>query len=363
MSQGWRILPSTRRSDRAAFTLVELLVVITIIGILMGLLLPAVNAAREAGRRTQCQNNLRNLAQALLQHESAKGYLPTAGWGYQWTGDADRGSGLKQPGSWAYCILPFIDQMAASQIGAGLADGNGNQSSPKAKATLALVQTPLALFHCPSRRRLQLYPDAGSGQINCPAATLVAHIDYAGNGGDNKQVDATQMPYGPGGAGQPSSLSQGDDPNFWKSFTLNTGVILQHCQFKIALIADGASNTYLIGEKYLTPDHYADGQDLGDNENAYSGINWDITRTTGFSGATFGDTSHGGYQIPLQDTPGNSSLPATTSFWGFGSAHPGSFVMVFCDSSVHDISYTIDPETHRRLANRADHQPIDASKY
>jgi hypothetical protein len=263
---------------------------------------------------------------------------------------------LKQPGSWAYCILPYIDQVPASQIGSGLADNNGSQSSPKAKATVALVQTPLALFHCPSRRRLQLYPDAGSGQINCPAASLVSHIDYAGNGGDNKQVDATQT-------FQPSSFSQGDDPNFWKSLSLNSGVILQHCQFKMALIADGTSNTYLVGEKYLTTDHYGDGQDLGDNENAYSGLNWDISRTTGFSGATFGDTSHGGYQIPLQDGPGTSSLPASTSFWGFGSAHPGSFVMVFCDSSVHDISYGIDLETHRRLANRADRLTIDASKY
>ncbi|HEV3418146.1 MAG TPA: DUF1559 domain-containing protein [Pirellulales bacterium] len=341
---------------RRGFTLVELLVVITIIGILMGLLLPAVNAAREAGRRTQCQNNLRNLAQAILQHESAKGYLPTAGWGYAWTGDADRGSGLKQPGSWAYCILPYIDQVPASQIGAGLADNNGSQTSPKAKATLALVQTPLALFHCPSRRRLQLYPDAGSGQINCPAATSVAHIDYAGNGGDDKQVDATQT-------FQPNSFSQGDDPKFWTSLTLDTGVILQHCQLKMALIADGASNTYLIGEKYLTPDHYADGEDLGDNENAYSGVNWDTTRTSGFSGAGFGDTSHGGYQIPLQDTPGNSSVPGTTSFWTFGSAHPGTFSMVFCDGSVHSISYSIDPETHRRLSNRADGQPVDGSKF
>ncbi len=98
----------------------------------------------------------------------------------------------------------------------------------------------------------------------------------------------------------------------------------------------------------------------GDNETAYSGLNWDSTRTSGYSGAVFGN---GGYRLPAQDMPGNPNIPNSNDIWNFGSAHPGSFVMVFCDGSVHDISYTIDPETHRRLANRADHQPIDASKF
>ncbi len=337
-------LPISRKPSVArpsGFTLVELLVVITIIGILIGLLLPAVNSAREAGRRTQCQNNIHNLALALLQHETAKRYLPTAGWGYAWTGDPDRGSGLKQPGGWFYCILPYIDQANLAQVGAGLDDKNGSQTSPKAMALVKLVQTPLAIFHCPSRRHGKLYPAAGSGEYNCGVVATTTHVDYAGNGGDNNLVDSTQ-------SGQPSSYSQGDLAATWKSVTYNTGVCLQHAQLPLAKVTDGPSNTYLLGEKYLAPDFYENGEDYGDNENAYTGLNWDNVRGCKDDKNTF--------QPPLQDTPGHED------YWNFGSAHPGSFSAAFCDGSVHGISYYIDPTTHQRLCNRADGQPIDASK-
>ena len=94
------------------FTLVELLVVITIIGILIALLLPAVQAAREAARKLQCANHLKQLALGCLQHEGLMGRLPCNGWGFAWTGDADLGNAQQQPAGWLYNILPYIEQQA-----------------------------------------------------------------------------------------------------------------------------------------------------------------------------------------------------------------------------------------------------------
>ena len=104
---------------RRGFTLVELLVVIAIIGILVALLLPAVQAAREAGRLTQCKNNLKQVGLAVQNHMNLYKYFPTGGWGWNWTGDPERGVGKTQPGGWAYNILPFIDEIPLHDMGKG----------------------------------------------------------------------------------------------------------------------------------------------------------------------------------------------------------------------------------------------------
>src|SRR5215218_6749249 len=117
-----RPLSRTRpQASQPAFTLVELLVVIAIIGILVALLLPAVQAAREAARRSQCQNNLKQITLAALNCETTTRALPATGLGLQWVGDRNYGTGKKQPGGWLYNTLPYVEEQTIHDMGSGVA--------------------------------------------------------------------------------------------------------------------------------------------------------------------------------------------------------------------------------------------------
>jgi prepilin-type processing-associated H-X9-DG protein len=161
--------------------------------------------------------------------------------------------------------------------------------------------------------------------------------DYAANCGDQTRDELF---------GGPGSIGQGDDPNFnWPSTADHTGICYQRSEVTMADIKDGASNTYLIGEKYINPDHYLTGGDSADNESMYVGYDNDMYRTT-----------HPRYDGPRQDRRGWSSTMI------FGSAHASGCQFVFCDGSVRNINFAIDRETHRCLGNRRDMQPVDATE-
>ena len=132
------------------FTLVELLVVIAIIGILVSLLLPAIQAAREAARREQCINNLKQIGVGFMNHEATHRFFPCAGWNAWYLGDPQLGAGREQPGGWVYQILPFIEEQAIYDL---TDDGDRlTVTAAQKRRSLDLQKSPISVFNCPSRR-------------------------------------------------------------------------------------------------------------------------------------------------------------------------------------------------------------------
>lgn len=255
---------AARRGPVRAFTLVELLVVITIIGILVSLLLPAVQAAREASRQTQCQNNLKQLALAIDNHLSSSERYPSNGWGHYYIGDPDYGTDDRQPGGWIYNILPYIEQQSLREKGRGMAP------AAKSQAMLNVVQSPLIVVRCPSRGGAILAPSRPGGVFNSSGqvdsvldGVLVARSDYAINEGDFYLTTAPIDPKSP----------------TWTTYNKQmNGIGYQRSQVRPAMIQDGLSQTYLIGEKFVSRLYYDNWSDLGHDQSMFSGDSFDVGR-------------------------------------------------------------------------------------
>ena len=315
----------SRGEFRRGFTLVELLVVIAIVAILIALILPAVQAARESARRSKCVNNLKQLGVAMACHSGAHQRYPSNGWGHLWIGHPDRGTGLKQPGGWIYNLLAYVEQPGLRETGEGV---TGNQQR---RELARLAQTPLALMVCPSRPAPMLgLAEPNWKPRNADWVERVAKSDYAINGGD--VFFKANVWEGP------DTLEQGDANLYpWVDPGLPTGVCFQHSRVTPAMVIDGLSQTYLIGEKYVSQPNYGTYQDEGYNESMYQGSSLDLSRWV--------------IEAPLRD-----GLEVEDQ--RFGSAHPGGFLVVLCDGSVRFVSYQVNPEVHRRLGNRRDGEVV-----
>ena len=292
---------------RTGFTLVELLVVIAIIGILVALLLPAVQAAREAGRRMSCQNNLKQLGIAAHNHHDTLKVLPHVGdnWNSFSTPNRiyDITTGVpyvkeQQRAGWAFQLAPFMEQ---NNIFQGLGQTNNMERTRQA------INSVIPALYCPTRRGAKAHPPTGAwGGGHCGGDTVSGQIsagqtDYASCRPENDGV---------GGA----TLQIGCPAPFVANPSNRPCIGLEG-------IIDGTANVILYGEKRLNVRSLGTYQG-DDNEGWLSGADPDVQRYC--------------TRIPLPDPitgDGNAR---------FGSSHPASFGVVMCDGAVKTFSFKIE---------------------
>ncbi|QDU57240.1 DUF1559 domain-containing protein [Aeoliella mucimassa] len=341
------------------FTLVELLVVIAIIGILVALLLPAVQAAREAARRTQCTNNLKNLSLAMANLESSTGKLPSSGWKGNWTGDPDRGLDHTQPGGWIFALLPFIEQQSLYEM------GSGTTGATRGSLLAQRDSTPIGLLNCPSRRDggpyaqnngnpyptdgRTAYSGNGAGGVIQYKQPQGARSDYASNVGDETGFDGKCQAISPSNY---SSLPAGFPPRVSEF----SGVTFCGNAVKFRQITDGLSKTIALGERWVPQQSYlGDVYFKADDWAMYTGFQDDTVRSTFYDGRTPTHT-------PRSDADESYSITELEAREAFGSAHPGGCLFANCDSSVSLVAYDVDAETFRQMGHRNDGGEIKVYK-
>ncbi|NLX99601.1 MAG: DUF1559 domain-containing protein [Rhodopirellula sp.] len=329
---------------RRAFTLVELLVVIAIIGILIALLLPAVQAAREAARRSQCSNNLKQIGLALHNYHDTYRSLPS---GYIMVPGPIPVAGSYASWGWGAFILPFIEQQPLhDRLSPGRFRLSDALTAGNAVDRVADLQAPIGAFRCPSD--LAAPTNAGhSLPNNAGSGVATATSNYVGNNTSRKWHSGGYLvgtdPGQPSQWNPPTPAASAPNGLFWRDSSVN-----------FRDIVDGTSNTIMAAERA-----------------------WELTGPAGTAvrcnAAAVHGTNSSNEQTSIRINLGagsvalGPSLAGTSScVYGFSSPHPGGLGVVLADASVRFISLTIDhnwatvavDSVFERLLSREDRQSV-----
>jgi prepilin-type N-terminal cleavage/methylation domain-containing protein len=294
---------------RAGFSLVELMVVIFIIGMLVALILPAIQAARESSRRVHCRNNLKQLALAAIGYErDHRSY-------------ATHDEGLQIQPTWIVSLFPYIEEDALYDEWCRAV---GYRSTPLGNNMLPqVVKKPVTILYCPSRRPAIAYP-MGTHIPGVPVEPSPfksgSRTDYAINGGASAAPDDLKVKW----------------PGIWQKVTQPGTTQRVTKPVRAKDVKDGLSFTYLIGEKAVSSDNYETGIDPGDSSSIYECRRASCVRFA--------------KRVPAMD------IRLADNCWSchnFGSAHLTHWNVAYCDGSVHALSYEMSFPTHQALASRA----------
>lgn len=358
---------------KLGFTLVELLVVIAIIGILVALLLPAVQAARESARRLQCQNQMKQIGLAAQNHVSTFNFWPTGGITpgpdiEDYSSGSQPFAAPKQGLSWAFQLLPYLEEGAVADI----------------TSQEELEATPIGMYFCPSRRGPTLYSSAtvsGRWLIDYasltpgPAREEMADYPFGGTYENFLEVACGVSSgfwgvfngdmIGAGNLETPREINQRNPGNYTgfkgvivrSSYLVDKGTgaagapVVTRFGYdpptKMAKISDGTSKTAVFTEKRINIKHALGygGGGSADNGGWSDGWDPDVVRTT--------------IAQPLSDsTDVPDSCQGEGGKYLAGSAHSSGFNTAFADGSVRHLNYDIDLETFNRLGHRADGEVI-----
>lgn len=313
---------------RQAFTLIELLVVIAIIAVLIALLLPAVQKVREAANRSQCTNNLKQIALAVHNYESTFRSLPGNYWPADDGGDNSPGDQAdKTPGAWSWLayILPFLEQENVYRQG-NVTRGSLRQSG--------VTGTWIKTFLCPSDSA-QSITILGRGADLYDADMPLAVTNYKGVIGSN-QSEGEWINFGP--SGDSDGWGKGDGLFYpgqrlvgqWPSrASVPSWIPLGH-------VVDGTSNTLMAGE--------------------------DLPERNIWSGWVFANHANCTAAIPPNQVTDLAGVPYDmwdyANQWSFKSKHPGGVNFAMADGSVRWVANSIPLQTFRALATRAGSEVI-----